>query len=806
MNTLRLLLLSSLLALETANALQLNGRLTDGEFKESQAIRIELVESGQVLEIRYNEPFSLQLPQDTVWSLCVLDDGREKCFELRYAGKDSVFNAEISGDETVLWYNDGSSDLAEADYGLKRETQQVDVDSLLKSGSSESLELRKVVVQLRRKPKRKIGESVVSAKNIKRMPNLAEADVMRSIQALPGVVASSDFSTKIYVRGGGSDQNLFLLDNGIVYSPAHFFGLFSSFLVEAVDDVKFYKSGFQPEYGNRLSSVAAINSREGGQDTVDEWFSKNSLKISTFATQAHTEGHQGNARWVLAGRTTYIKQILDALKATGITDFSMDYKFYDIQGVFDYNLGTGRDLRLSLYTGADVLNFDPLFVEWGNTVIPVNLKWRINDNWDLRSSLSYSLFYQEFKIVDLMSIRNDISTFASRQALTFNGFASHAPTVGYDAEYSEVTFIQESEMSKQRIEDINKPWHHILYAQDIWKILNWEFQYGLRFNYHVLSEQFGLEPRFSAKWNLTEDQSINYHLGYYEQYLNSLMFSDQEMLNEYYYPTRKSVLNGKIKPASSILTVLGYTFDNIFDAYSFNAEAYYKTQNNLMIYSDNVISDSAANLITSLADFLKTGEGYSFGYEISLRKPAGVVSGGLSWSQGWSVVKEQGNPTPYFPNWHQPYSMKLDLAVNWRGEDGIWQYENKKPGRYFRSSAQLKWASGMPSTEYLGYHGTHDIDQSYPGFSLSGAEHDQNIAVPLGNRNTSLQPDYFRLDIKPIDVGRENKWNFSFTILNVTNHENIFFYSYDTSVNPPKLDKIAQFPFFPLLLSYEYYF
>jgi len=120
-----------------------------------------------------------------------------------------------------------------------------------------------------------LGESVVSAKSIKRMPGLAEADVMRSIQALPGVVASSDFSTKIYVRGGASDQNLFLLDNGIVYSPTHFFGLFSTFLVEAVDDVKFYKSGFPAEYGNRLSSVAAINSRQGGNDSLDEWFSKN---------------------------------------------------------------------------------------------------------------------------------------------------------------------------------------------------------------------------------------------------------------------------------------------------------------------------------------------------------------------------------------------------------------------------------------------------------------------------------------------------------------------------------------------------
>jgi hypothetical protein len=112
-----------------------------------------------------------------------------------------------------------------------------------------------------------------------------------------------------------------------------------------------------------------------------------------------------------------------------------------------------------------------------------------------------------------------------------------------------------------------------------------------------------------------------------------------------------------------------------------------------------------------------------------------------------------------------------------------------------RNSAQLKWASGMPYTQYLGYYGTHDISQG-----------NNNIAIPLSNRNAYLQPDYFRLDIKALDAGRENKWNLSFTILNVTDHENVFLYIYDTSENPPKLQKITQFPFFPLLLSYEYYF
>lgn len=811
MTTQRPLFLAFLLALlfvPGVYALRFTGSLGDPEFSGQDSLKLEVVETGVVVPVRLQTPFTLELPQDTVWNLCVRSDSLEKCFELKYLGKDSSFSATLTGDERITWFDDGSSEREAAipdSLATKDASDTVDVEKLLKSEGSGVTELRKVLVQLRKKPKRKMGESVVSAKSIKRMPGLAEADVIRSIQALPGVVASSDFSTKIYVRGGGADQNLFLLDNGVVFSPTHFFGLFSTFLVETVDDVKFYKSGFQPEYGNRLSSVAAINSRKGGQDSTDEWFSKSSVKISTFATQAHTEGHQGNARWVIAGRSTYIKQVLDALQAADAIDFTLDYKFTDLQGVFDYHLGEGRDLRTSFYMGYDKLNFDPFFIDWGNTVVPVNLRWKLNDYWDLRSTFAYSYFYQTFELKDIFAVKNSIYTFASKQALTFNDYVEHTPTIGYDLEYSKVAFIQDSKASKQYWEDINKPWHHIFYLQDIWRIPDWEFQYGARLNYHALSDHFGAEPRFSTTWTFAENQSLNYHAGYYLQYLNSIMFSDQETINEFYYPSRETVLRGKVLPTSSFLTSLGYTRDRLFEDYTFNTEAYYKTVDHLLVFAPGEIADSLASKSTSLADFFKEGEGYSFGYEASLRKNAGRITGGLSWSQGWSVVQEQNDPIAYFPDWHQPYSMKGDLAVNWKGEDGFWPHPIQ--GRYFRSSAQVKWASGLPLTEYLGYHGSQDVDQSIRyGAGGPTPELNDNVAVPLSNRNAALQPAYFRFDIKPIDIGREGKWSFSWTILNITNHENVFLYQYDTSNNPPKLNIVTQFPFFPLLVNYEYYF
>jgi hypothetical protein len=763
------------------------GLVSDPDFANADSINVEVVETGTSITTQFNKQFKLELPQDTIWNICI-QAHKEKCYELKYLGADSVFSAKISG-ENVTWFGDGVSRIEAEELSDEREID-IAADSIpeIQAPVEQITELRKVVVQLRKKPRRKLGESVVSAKNIKRMPGLAEADVIRSIQALPGVVASSDFSTKIYVRGGASDQNLFLLDNGIVYSPTHFFGLFSTFLVETVDDVKFYKSGFPAEYGNRLSSVASINSRQGGNDTLDEWFAKNSIKISTFAAQAHTEGRQGDARWVVAGRSTYIKQILDALQAAGLTDFTVDYKFTDIQGVFDYKVNDNMDLRLSLYTGADVLNFSPLFVEWGNTVIPINLQYRINDKLRWNYNFAYSRFHQDFELEDLFGMKNGVSTLASRQSFTYTGIDKHALTFGYDLEFSDITFEQHIEITGQSLEDKPQTYHHILYAQDIWRLAPWELRYGLRFNYHTLSGHFGVEPRFAAAWEFAENQKLEFYTGYYLQYLNSLMFSDQEALNEFYYPARKTAINGTVKPSNSILTAVGYSRSDIdfgiFGRYNFNTEIYYKTLNNLTVYDQSDI-DSVADQMESLGDLIVRGEGYSFGYELSLQKPEGFISGSINFNQGLSVFKDGDNPA-YFPNWHQPYALKGDLCFNWFEET-----------YFLRTSFQLKWASGMPYTPYLGYLASYGVDQGFPG-------HD--ITTPLGNRNTTLQTPYFRLDAKLIDWGKKDKWNFGFTILNLTDHDNLFFTFYDTRQNPPEVRKIYQFPFFPLLMNWEYYF
>ena len=121
---------------------------------------------------------------------------------------------------------------------------------------------------------------------------------------------------------------------------------------------------------------------------------------------------------------------------------------------------------------------------------------------------------------------------------------------------------------------------------------------------------------------------------------------------------------------------------------------------------------------------------------------------------------------------------------------------------------QVKYATGLPFTEIAGYVPGHLLDQNPGGQGAGGPNPDfpNNISTPRGNRNGSFVPPYLRWDIKLVDWGRKDKWNFSWTILNVTDHKNIFLYAYDTQQNPPERLEITQFPFFPMLFNYEYYF
>ncbi|MBT5056303.1 MAG: TonB-dependent receptor plug domain-containing protein, partial [Gemmatimonadetes bacterium] len=187
---------------------------------------------------------------------------------------------------------------------------------------------------------------------LQQLPATGEADLLRSLQLLPGIQAASDISSGLYVRGGGPDQTLILLDDIPLYNPSHAFGFFSTFNPEAVRDVQLYKGAYPANYGGNLGAVLDVSNRDGNRE-------KTSLSggVSLVSTRLLAEGPVGEGSWMMSGRRTYLDPLLAAIRSSG-TDVP-NYFFYDLNAKITQPLGDGGDnLLVSAYFGRDDLDFD----------------------------------------------------------------------------------------------------------------------------------------------------------------------------------------------------------------------------------------------------------------------------------------------------------------------------------------------------------------------------------------------------------------------------------------------------------------
>ena len=154
---------------------------------------------------------------------------------------------------------------------------------------------------------------------------MGEPDLLRSLQLLPGVQTASDFSSGLYVRGGGPDQTGILLDQVRLYNPSHAFGFFSTFNPDAIKDVTFYKGAYPAQYGGNLGGMLDVQNRAGNRREF-----KASGGISLISSRATLEGPLGSGSWMLAGRRTYIDPVLKAVRGASDELDELGYFFYDL--------------------------------------------------------------------------------------------------------------------------------------------------------------------------------------------------------------------------------------------------------------------------------------------------------------------------------------------------------------------------------------------------------------------------------------------------------------------------------------------
>ena len=477
---------------------------------------------------------------------------------------------------------------------LKQEINIVENESIKLDLSLiiEALEINEVEVsaeKLQRKNNIQPSRVNLSPRVIKAAPSLAEPDIFRTIQALPGVLTNNEASTGLVIRGGNTDQNLILLDGITVYNPTHFGGIFSNFIVDAVKEAELIKGGYNAEYGGRLSAVLNVLSREGNRN-----YFQGKTSISLLSAQTTLEGPFYNGAWLLSGRRTYFDYLLPKILPPKTTENIPPYYFYDLQGHLFSDLNERDRISLSIYRGIDDLIFNTLGLtaDWGNNTYSMSFRRVFNEKLVGNFLAASSEFFTNFnlggedglksanKIID-QTLSSNLTLFQSSKSELRSGIQIKQ----LDFKYLN-TFLEDTSFYIRE-----RPIEASIYTKLKWKVSSsFIFEPGIRYNYYsVYSNTPYIDLRMGLKLLLTDDRYINFAVGNYHQFIQTAQDDYNPSILDNWLAVDNSV-----DPAKAQQAVIGYE-EYINDIYKIQVEAYYKELQYMLTF-ENLTSSTDADV------------------------------------------------------------------------------------------------------------------------------------------------------------------------------------------------------------------
>jgi hypothetical protein len=643
---------------------------------------------------------------------------------------------------------------------------------------------------------------VIRGETLKSLPGLAEADVMRAVEVLPGVVTTSDFSSAFNVRGGSADQNLILLDGFPIFNPFHLGGLFSVFNSDAVARAELLSGGFNAEYGGRVSAVLNVETRDGGDEglQVEGGISMLATRVQLRSPLPISAGRLlggAGGSWLFSARRSYFDQLLRP-----VVDFP--YYLKDLQARAEIDTRGGGNLSLTAYGGSDVLDLSDFEVpgddstgvlrirwNWGNRVVGLRLRQPLGTSWVSDSRVGYSRFSDRLAFVDFegarfssridqLSLRTDFSRgIGSGSSLKLGGAVER---LGYDnlAEAGGTPFYAAAD-------------HGILsglYGSVLWQPTErWLVEPGLRADvWNAVDETFvTISPRFAVKRFLgrERDAALKLALGRYTQFLHSLRDESFPVSNDTW------IVAGRGTPAVISDQVQVGLEKYWGDRWSASVEAYYRD-------FEGVTEFNLADDPNDPLDDVVNGSGRSMGIDLLLRRNAGGLTGWATLSllradrtlpdplaEGWDDLPPEVSFSPIFDR-----RVDLDVVLQYVApgevEVGIrWNFGSPLP--YTRPVAQyFGWRYSPLRREY------EPLDQ--PG---SGAP----IFIRLGDRNSERYPPYHRLDVtlrRTFDRSW-GSWTPYLQVLNAYNRKNVLWYFFNYDRTPPTRSGLSMFPVLPAI-------
>ena len=646
----------------------------------------------------------------------------------------------------------------------------------------------------------------VSVKTIKKLPAfMGEVDVIKSIQLLPGIQSGGEGSSGLYVRGGGPDENLLLLDEAPVYNASHLMGFFSVFNADAIKDIQVYKGGIPAMYGGKASSVIDIRQKDGNSQEYHV-----SAGIGNLSSRLTVEGPIIKDKWsfIVSGRRTY----LDVLgKAAGIDALENNkLYFYDLNGKSNLIINDKNRIYFSTYTGDDFFSLgSSIFMRWGNTTFTTRWNHVYGSKVFSNLSLIYSRYDYNIGVPEGGSSDFDWTSMIRDWNLKYDFTYFLNPTnqvkFGADIAYhhfepGKIKTSEDGDILNLKLNSYN--------AVDVSPYISNEqklggritLQYGLRLsyfqqvgdgevrsytdgslteiseiqsydNFEKIGEPFiYLEPRASFKYTLGPTSSLKGSYNRMVQNLHLISNTTSPMPLDIWLPTSKY-----IKPLIADQVALGYFRNFMNNAIETSVEAYYKDMNNVLDY----INGADLFLNESIETELRHGNGKSYGVEVLIKKQQGKITGWIGYTLSKTTRHIKDTLVNEGKEYPATYDRTHDLSV-------VLSYQINK---YWNISTSFVYATGNPTTYPIGKYriGSSAND----GTPLQEGGKQEYI---YSDRNEYRLPDYHRMDLSVTYDWKKNdyrkfKQSINLSLYNVYMRRNAYsIYPEENEDNPNVTD------------------
>ena len=474
--------------------------------------------------------------------------------------------------------------------------------------------------------------------DLQQMAAMAEPDLLRSLQLLPGVQAASDFSSGLYVRGGGPDQTAILLDQMRLYNPSHAFGFFSTFNPDAIKNVTLYKGTYPAQYGGSLSAVLDVQNRDGNRRD----FSTRG-GVSLITSRLMSEGPLGQGSWMVAGRRTYIDPVLRAVRRSTDDLNGLGYWFYDVNAKVNTQLGPNDNLMLSAYGGNDHLDISAsagsarsdstntlsFGNNWGNGALTGRWTHVFSPALFGRVMALYSRYQSDITLNLFgtpIAVRNRVREVSVQGDLDYFAAAAHTLRAGVGVTF--FRFDYGVRFDQYENDQLVRPYLISAYLQDDWQVTPLtEARLGLRGTYYEEGGHLSLNPRFSLSRMLGEGWRVKLAGGSYRQYLQ-LVSSEGFSGGDLWLP-----LDETVEPGRSYQGVAGLEWEPS-SRYRLSLETYYTDLDNLVVLDEEREENYEPE--TSEDVFKTGGTGYATGVELFAEKRGGRLTGWLGYTLGWT--------------------------------------------------------------------------------------------------------------------------------------------------------------------------